>query len=355
MLVVVLSMADSPPDSLEQHEARWKGPHSYGDGRLRPETFHDRKRFLRLREYAPDSCQQYVHTLSANPPPVLYHYTSISAACGIIRSDAIWATRMAFLDDIREMHYGVDLFQSTFRNFVEQIPSIFQDTYSIGAARLALDFFSSQYVPKQEYPLYVVSFCSDGDISSLWSEYGDRACGVALGLDARMMARFADREICSFGSVVYDEGENISRIRNILRIAIENLLVALRDNRLHPSLSHEWFSRVLYHSILPILPLMKHPTFRDQREWRFIMLERAGRFVSGRRLVDGREVPYREFSVHSHVIGGLKYLPIVHVIRGPGATDEDMSALADVADQAGYSDLKVLRSTCPLRPTGRKG
>jgi hypothetical protein len=46
---------------------------------------------------------------SPSLPSYLYHYTSIQGVEGIIKSKAVWATVMHFLNDSKEWLYALDL------------------------------------------------------------------------------------------------------------------------------------------------------------------------------------------------------------------------------------------------------
>src|SRR4051812_48582881 len=54
---------------------------------------------------------------SVEPPELLYHYTSIGGAYGIVASDTLWMTKIRYLNDMSELEIGI----ATFRRMLDEL------------------------------------------------------------------------------------------------------------------------------------------------------------------------------------------------------------------------------------------
>jgi hypothetical protein len=120
--------------------------------------------------------QQIVNAPDAAPPPVVYHYTTWTAAQGILASQEFWATAHDCMKDKAELGSANDV-------IVEVANDLRKNATGMPAEALAL--FASGYLAKQVKE--VISVClacfsaaRDGDAQ--WRTYGDYGNGVCLGI-----------------------------------------------------------------------------------------------------------------------------------------------------------------------------
>src|SRR5690348_410633 len=49
--------------------------------------------------------------LAVEPPELLFHYTSIGGAYGILSGDTLWMTKIRYLNDTSELEIGIHAFR----------------------------------------------------------------------------------------------------------------------------------------------------------------------------------------------------------------------------------------------------
>src|SRR3954468_3401893 len=57
------------------------------------------------------------HLFAVEPPELLFHYTTLVGGYGILSSDAIWMTKIRYLNDTSELEIGI----ATFKLILEEL------------------------------------------------------------------------------------------------------------------------------------------------------------------------------------------------------------------------------------------
>lgn len=114
----------------------------------------------------------------------LYHYTSVTALKGILRSQELWLTPIrAQRKDPTELAFGLDLFRGI----------VNQNLAAASASQLHRDFLAAMAVPDvhrviQAYDCHLACFAPHGEDFDLWERHGDNGRGVAIGVRSSWFA-----------------------------------------------------------------------------------------------------------------------------------------------------------------------
>lgn len=290
---------------------------------------------------------QKVRESQPAPPETLYHYTSADGLRGIVCSGKLWATSAYHLNDSSEFLYGLQLAQSVLLNLKEERDSEY------GAFFEGLR--NSLTIQKDFVRFYVVCFCKEGNLLSMWRSYGSR--GYCLGIKSAGVAsrcipfsiftiNACDPTI-SLTQIEYDPSKQEEIIRLLVNESLELYDELVRkDRREIGQLTAE-----VAHAILLRLASFKDPAFREEQEWRVLK-----RFAVGLdskevlfRTANGVIVPYVELDVFREQRKDSK-LPLEIIRYGPSAPElATEEAIKLLLFSTGYGDVKIERSGIPLR------
>src|SRR5688572_23218238 len=123
------------------------------------------------------------HLFMVEPPELLFHYTTLGGGYGILSSDAIWMTKIRYLNDTSELEIGI----STFKLLLEELlraPGATDERALIEAVHGGLGSVAASNI-------CVASFCEHGDLLSQWRWYGEGGRGLSLGVSSRVLRSLA--------------------------------------------------------------------------------------------------------------------------------------------------------------------
>ena len=122
---------------------------------LVPKTFWSEIRRLRLG--------------SSNSPALIYHYTNLEGFVGILQSRTLWLSDYSYLNDKRELMYGVEIIR-------EVIAEMLQASPNIDVAEL-LQAWDREII-EPSHRVCIASFSAENDSLSQWRGYGSIAIGI---------------------------------------------------------------------------------------------------------------------------------------------------------------------------------
>lgn len=218
---------------------------------------------------------------------ILYHYTTISALISIITRRELWASDCQYLNDGTELKYAEDKFFAEIDKL--KLPELEDGGYNI-------PWRSSNY-----WRMFVTCFCEDEDLLSQWRGYGTNQ-GYALGFDSEGLSAAGIGDLIQ---IQYGLDDPTAYFAEELKIA--------PTGTAHPGVRANYLTGEL----LPRLAGVKHPRFKEEREWRLMRKNETG-------LDDNIKVQYRPSSlgpvpyiVNKFPIGCLR-----EIIVGPGEYSE---------------------------------
>lgn len=194
----------------------------------------------------------------AEPPRLLYHYTSATGVLGIIQSGSVWASVVNSLNDAKEFHHAADVLQHCFENWLRQRGN--KDQAAFRQAAESLTSHSHRYTG-----ICICSFSAEGDLLSQWRAYGANGRGISLGLNSHLLKVDAGQSGYLLGRCIYDYQAQYAICARYLTDVFRRFPIDARN----PQISEEIAEDVGY--FLQRLGIfLKHPAFRDESEWRLV-------------------------------------------------------------------------------------
>jgi hypothetical protein len=124
--------------------------------------------------------------ISADPPRILYHYTTQDGLLGILLGHTIWATHSQYLNDKSEYLYALNLIREGAKE-----RRLVADEAERGALDLIIDR-ARDYLASIN--VCVCSFSSVHDSLSQWRAYGGSTSSYAIGFDRKFLSDVANRK-----------------------------------------------------------------------------------------------------------------------------------------------------------------
>lgn len=246
------------------------------------------------------------------PRERLYHYTTFSGLQGIVGSRRLWTSDVRYMNDSAELRHTADLIGTEVNRRIRA-----------GHPRAKLlsqfiDWVSHRII--NGHMVFAASFRANGNLLSQWRAYGTPGKGVSLGFNPGHILRCARRQQFQVGRCIYEPA--------VQRQLVNQVIDAVEDLADHePTEAHsDHLFATLESDLLRLAALLKHPSFREEDEWRVVspvMTEGATtrepdspvRFREGKSML----VPYIEFNLTE---AANQPLPIDHVFLGPTAHSE---------------------------------
>ena len=197
------------------------------------------------------------------PQERLYHYTSFSGLLGIVDIRALWASDIRYMNDSSELKHAADLLRT-------------EISRRLGAGHgrhhlfdQFLDWFT--YRITNGHMLFASSFRANGNLLSQWRGYSRLGKGVSLGFSPDYILRCAGHQSFQIGRCIYDCEQQKQLIRRVVD-AVESLAEAHGldgDGRSNEN-SYVAIFQMIESDLLRIAAILKHPSFREEEEWRIV-------------------------------------------------------------------------------------
>jgi len=200
--------------------------------------------------------------LSKEPPPVLYHYTSVAGLQGIITSQSFYATVVHYLNDSQEFRHALS-HASHF--LVRQANSASDSHYKAFLLSLAQ---SLELI--EDLNICVFSLTAEADLLSQWRAYCPPGSGYSMGFRSDGIQRILGAQGLTLGPCTYNEAEQQELVYEVIETAIAPYGTTERPAGATPE---EFARRVipdLFRGLSKVAPFVKHPSFAEEREWRIV-------------------------------------------------------------------------------------
>jgi len=245
------------------------------------------------------------------PVGTLYHYTTFSGLLGIVRSRALWASDIRYMNDSAELRHTADLIGAEVRERIDTGHA------NSGLLSLFLDWVAHRIT--NGHMLFGASFRSHGNLLSQWRGYSSPGKGVSLGFCPDYILRCAQQQQFMIGKCIYEPARQRALIRQVVD-AVEKRAAELSCGDLSAggrSPPYREAFAAMETDLLRIAAILKHPSFREEKEWRVVSpvivntAEAPILFREGHAML----VPYIEFELS---LEG-KPLAMDHLYLGPTA------------------------------------
>lgn len=273
-------------------------------------------------------------------PDILYHYTSLEGAFGILTSRQIWLTKIQHLNDAAELRYAVELF----RRRAGSHPA----GTTRGMRQLLIEA-AEQLGSYLNVNICLASFCIDGDLLSQWRAYAAAANGVAFGFSRGFLAYLSNRQEFQIWKCLYSPEQHGRIIDELIELLLRLRDSSAWDGHANSGNGNGVLWRCFTTIFLQVAPVLKHPSFHEEREWRLISAPVPmqhpdyGVVLAGSRLRPTFRVPFPRDED-----GGCRVL--VETSIGPSADAAlVLDSLATLATTQGHRDLQLNISRIPYR------
>ncbi|MGO8790839.1 MAG: DUF2971 domain-containing protein [Terriglobia bacterium] len=271
---------------------------------------------------------QVLASIIQRQTPEAYHYCRAEAFYSIVRNRTFWLSEILTMNDASEMFYPKETIEAVFSSFNPR-PPWFPDIL----------FDKSEFRNLvASWKIYVMCFCSEGDLLSQWRAYGSSGGGFAIGVDAKELWNHVKESGFGFGPmpVIYDRGEQQKATLNLMKAAEE----IAKKYRLSESDCCK-LGDDLSLKFSALLPIMKHPAFKEERESRLILI--ANTKIPEFRAARGIVIPYIALpAIPPKVFKTVTLGPAVEPEFGKGPTRLFL-------DRYEMSHVEIRTSDIPLR------
>jgi hypothetical protein len=289
------------------------------------QTFWNEARRLRL---VPDS-----------HPTTVYHYTSLEGLMGIVSNRSVWMTEFSYLNDRREVRYGLDL-------LLDEVGAMLEGEITEQVRGLLSAW--KEKLSASNNRVCMTSFSADDDSLSQWRAYGPIAIGFPV---YPLSLHVADSR---FQRVEY----NPDLQAKLVRVYVHHLVSAFEADMKWGRLER---SPNLYQTsdrLLELAVFFKHPAFRSENEYRLAYIDLPNVLSSfglesprrSFRAARGRLVPYVPSTQVLDSADRSFPLEISEIVLGPESDELLDQGVREFLNEHGLDGVTVRRSTVPLRP-----
>ena len=268
------------------------------------------------------------------PRETLYHYTTFTGLLGIVKSGALWASDISYMNDSAEMRHTADLIGS---EIAERIAAGRSDPNLLNQF---LDWVSHRFT--NGHMLFAASFRSNGNLLSQWRGYSSLGKGVSIGFDPGHLLKCANLESFQVGRCIYAPERQNRLIKQVVD-EVEMLAVEYinKQGQTASRSYHSVFEKI-ESDLLRIAAILKHPSFQEEDEWRVVSPVLTDYVTSPVLFREGTSmlVPYIEFSL---IIDAGKPIQLEHIFLGPTPNiDLSMNSITMFLSKKGIKPRKGL-------------
>lgn len=205
-------------------------------------------------------------------PATIFHYTSADALYSIVQNKQLWATEALCMNDPTEGIHAGRLIAERLRGRVPDVPP--------DLVRIFSDEQLSEVLNNQ---VFLVSFCTAGDLLSQWRAYGLDGRGYAIGYNTEALLNTAN-DGGRLVPVSYDQAELEPLLDSIIDFGVKEIT---RINFGQDDSQRYW--RLIGNYLLQSVIRFKNSAYREEQEWRLVYYPSNGIEF---RTTGGRIVPY---------------------------------------------------------------
>lgn len=178
----------------------------------------------------------------------IYHYTGLDGLMGILRSKALWATDIRYLNDTGENTFGQQRLKAL-------LPNCLQLKVSQQHSDSLFGFLNSFHQIRRAF---VACFCANPDLLSQWRGYG--RVGYSIGFDGETLQSLgASGPVFVLRDILYNDSDQLPRINAMIDASLDDPAYTQDINK--------WLINLMQ-ELMTLIPLLKHPAFEEEHETR---------------------------------------------------------------------------------------
>jgi len=272
------------------------------------------------------------------PPDKLYHYTSVQGIEGIIRSRAVWATVVHYLNDAQEFRHAFGVARSVIHG---------KRSTADGEVADLLSHFGDSLERIEHVRICVFSLTEQGDLLSQWRGYCPPSGGYSIAFSPDFLTPFLEKHRFFLAPCTYDDVDHQKLVQEVIDEVVQGVQGLRKTTGASLDELKEKMLPVFFFRFAQVAPIIKHPSFAEEREWRLVsglvadndplLKHRGGRSM----LIPYYDLPLQD-SAHPFTIADIVVGPTPHQYI---ATD----ALVGLLKQQGLKWLAVTPSRIPYR------
>lgn len=210
-------------------------------------------------------CRHHIGQLGNRPIPRLHHYTSGSALINIVNSGCLWATQISCLNDSKEAQYAVDLLSAEIQKELTSATMAKEKVILEEMQKLVSGTDTSSA------GTFVFCFSAREDDLSQWRAYGGGESCFSIEFDVHQMLAALPINSATLAPCEYDPTRQETFIKDIVRCA---KMFSSAEYDVQPkgqrSCWVEEFVAYYLWNVSFFAPILKHPAFKDEEEWRIV-------------------------------------------------------------------------------------
>lgn len=227
------------------------------------------------------------------PQGLLYHYTTLKGVLGIVGCRKLWASDIRYMNDSAELKHAADLIRDEIR---ERIAGGHENADLLGQFA---DWVTNRIT--NGHMMFAASFRAHGNLLSQWRGYSSHGKGVSLGFSAEFIGQCVKKQQFQIGKCIYEPGRQHKLICQIIDSVESDVYSQLQGDETREQLSQIYknvFENIEVY-LLRIAAILKHPSFREEMEWRIIspVISRCSESPILFREANAMLVPYIEFDL----------------------------------------------------------
>lgn len=200
-----------------------------------------------------------------NPPSVLFHYTTQAGLLGVLEGDAIWATKIHYLNDSSEYQLALDLAEG----FLNSL--LVGERSKIKKRKVHCLLENLQTIASMN--VCVCSFSAERDLLSQWRAYSGKPGGYSIGFDTALIQKQGQAQGFILAQCIYDSKEQERLVQELVIGSLE-IDFNTRPSRVDPKRSRTIVALRtggnFAMNIARLAPIIKSQAFYEEQEWRLI-------------------------------------------------------------------------------------
>ena len=255
------------------------------------------------------------------PDKQLFHYTSINGLLGIIESNKIWASHAYYLNDSREITHASIVIDKMIDEYIKE--KYVKDNYAEGGyvengteTELLQQFRDwIKTFETKEFYIFVFSMSEEANLLSQWRSYTPHGKGISAGFAPDTLKEICRLNDLKLSKCLYEHEEH----KDVMSSLLDKLITTFGQRLTKEALDTEGknttqrfhkFLDEFQEDILQVLAIIKHPAFKEEKEWRLISLHHDKYFIDELKFREGASllVPFIEIELPNYPIFNKVYL-----------------------------------------------
>ena len=183
--------------------------------------------------------------------------------------------------------------------------------------------------PSKQFSFFVASFSEDNDLLSQWRGYGKNGSGFSLGFSLSRLREYVIKSKFIMRPCIYKEKDQIDAVRLLLEKTSDQFISEIGNSTDKAATWDEKSKSIIvgfFSQFIQLAPLLKHPKFIEEKEWRVIAGLQTDKILSMIKFRPGSHmvIPYIDIYLPTED----EHLVVDEIVVGP--TNDSLLSIASV-------------------------